>query len=96
MVASAIRLQKHPTEEPAEYVRRRGAAAKQICNEKGKWSAHWFQRVLNWDAHVARPRNSHTWAAKPRDFHGRDWLMQRRILFAPAVSNHVSILLAER
>ena len=90
MTASLLRLPRNGGEDAPEYVRRRGRLARKVCKESGSWSEHWFDRCLRWDEHLARGRNSYTWAARLRDFRGAQWLIDRRASFAPAVASHSS------
>jgi hypothetical protein len=90
MTASLMRLPRFPGEEVDVYVRRRGKAARKICSERGAWSNHWFGRALDWDEHLARPRNLASWPAKLRDYRGRQWLIERRASFAPSVASRRS------
>ena len=90
MTASLLRLPPAPGEEAESYVRRRGRAARKICEEHGTWSDHWFGRALNWDEHLARPRNCESWPAKLREYKGKQWLMDRRVSFAPTVASRAS------
>ena len=71
----------------ASYVRRRGRAARQTCKTQGLWSHSWFNRAIRWDDHLARPRNNHTWAAKLREYKGKEWLIGRRVSSAPSVAS---------
>ena len=91
MTASIVRLPQIAGEDAPEYVRRRGRAARKLCRDAGSWSSHWFSRVRNWDDHLARERNQHTWAARLQNYHGKQWLIDRRIALAPASSASVSI-----
>ena len=77
-------------EEVDAYVRRRGEAARKKNSEHGVWSNHWFGRALDWDEHLARPRNLASWPAKLRDYRGRQWLIERRASFAPSVASRRS------
>ena len=78
-------------EEVDSYVKRRGRAARKICVERGLWSHHWFNRAIQWDEHLSRPRNMHSWAARLREYRGKQWLIDRRVSLAPADSSNVSI-----
>ena len=90
MVASLVRLPPAPGEEAADYVRRRGRLARKFCAKQGVWSQHWFTRAVCWDAHLSRPRNWHSWPSRLRGHKGKQWLMERRALFAPAVASRGS------
>ena len=43
------------------------------------------------DDHLARDRNQRTWAARLQAYHGKAWLIDRRVALAPASSATVSI-----
>ena len=90
MIASLLRLPYLEGERPEDYVRRRGRLAARLAQSHGPWSRRWFQRVLSWDEHLARPRNRHLWAAKLRSYHDRDWFIFRRSMFAPSVASRHS------
>ena len=78
MVATVLRLQPWPDETFKQFSQRRGRAARHLCAQIGVWSRRWFQRVLNWDAHVRRDRNSLLWSAQLVDYKGRAHLAERR------------------
>ena len=83
MVSTLLRVPRGPQEPVEDYVRRRGRLAARTCKLHGLWSARWFTRAIFWDAHLARDRNAHTWAARLRNYRGSDWLMRRRVEFLP-------------
>ena len=90
MTSSLLRLPRDDGEEIESFVRRRGRAARKCNEEMGLWSQHWFARAIRWDDHLSRPINHHTWAAKLREYRGKDWLMQRRASFAPSTASRAS------
>ena len=87
MTASLLRLPRDPGEEAEHYVRRRGRIARSISYEHGRRSQLWFGRALSWDEHLARPRINQCWPAKLRNYKGKEWLMERRALCAPAAAS---------
>ena len=91
MVASLMRLPPLPGEEAADYVRRRGRAARKVCTDCGTWSHHWFARSVRWDQHLGRPANFHSWPSQLREYKGKQWLMERRASFASALRSNVSV-----
>jgi len=92
MTASTLRLPVQVGEDVDSYVRRRGRIARQLCRKVGFWSSHWFSRAVRWDEHLARSRNANTWAARLREYHGKQWLMDKRAQLAPSGSSGVSML----
>ena len=90
MTSSLLKLPREPGEEAEAYVRRRGREARKCNMSQGLWSQHWFGRAIRWDDHLARPANQHTWAAKLREYKGKEWLMHRRALFAPSAASRGS------
>jgi hypothetical protein len=92
MTASALRLPFQVGEDVDSYVRRRGRIARKLCHKVGSWSSHWFTRAQRWDEHLARSRNANTWAARLREYHGKQWLMDKRAQLAPPGSSAVSTL----
>ena len=90
MVASMMKVPRIPGEEAADYVRRRGRLANKICKTHGTLSSHWFSRCVKWDEHLSRARNMHTWAARLREYHGKQWLIERRAQFAPSSASRSS------
>ena len=82
-----VRVPRSPGEDAASFVRRRGRIVRKHCKEKGLWSVRWFQRAVAWDNHLARPGSSRCWSARLRNYHGRDWLMQRRLSFTPSTGS---------
>ena len=90
MAASLIRPAWRPGEEAPEYVRRRGRAARKWCKDNGQWSARWFQRALKWNEHLTRAHDPNNWGAQLLKYHGREWLMWRRAMFAPTSASRAS------
>lgn len=76
----------HPGEDSASYVRRRGRLAAGLCREHGLWSRRWCLRVVSWDAHLKRPRNSGSWAAQVEKFHDASWFGIRLACLSPSGS----------
>ena len=83
MTGALLRIQREPHESVEDYVRRRGRFAAKVCRQHGLWSARWFSRAAKWDAHLARSKNSRTWAARLRTYRGSEWLQERRRSFMP-------------
>ena len=79
MVCSIMRLRPHAHEGPVEYVRRRNRQATTIMGQRGRWSVKHCKRVVAWDAHLQRPRNSCSWAAILLKFRDSKWLEARRL-----------------
>ena len=69
-------------EDPAAFVMRRNRAAAGVARRRGLWSDVWKKRVIAWNAHLGRELNKNSWAAKTLHFHGKEWLQQRRRMFA--------------
>ena len=90
MTAVLIRTPRLEAEETNDYFRRRRRIARNLCIENGLWSKRWFSRSLKWDQHLARPLNRHSWPAQLREYRGREWLMERRMSFAPSVASRTS------
>ena len=84
MTATLLKEPFRNGERVEEYVRRRGRLAKKPCRDSGVWSNHWFRRVCKLDDHLARAHDKQSWAAKLRDYRGKEWLMMRRAQFVPA------------
>ena len=87
MIASILNISRLPAEPADVFLRRRGQIAGRFCREKGLWSQRWFKRAVQWDDHLARPRNEATWAAKLRTYRDREWFIQRRCHLLPARGN---------
>ena len=90
MTAALMRTPRLDGEDTIAYFRRRRRLARTLSSETGLWSERWFKRSLQWDEHIARPRNRQSWPAKLRNYRGRDWLMERRMSFAPSVASRDS------
>ena len=56
------------------------------------WSSHWFSEAQHWDEHLARSCNANTWAARLREYHGKQWLIDNWAQLAPPGSSVVSML----
>ena len=92
MVATILRIPQIPGETAADYVKRRGHVAGRHCRQTGMWSSRWFKRAQDWNAHLERPRNRHSWPARLIHYMDSEWLIQRRLLFLPANSENRSCL----
>ena len=90
MTPTLLRIPRNEGEELDSFVRRRGRAARKCALGQGLWSQHWFGRSVRWDDHLSRPSNFHTWAAKLREYHGKEWLIDRRASFAPSTASRES------
>ena len=84
MVATILRIPQISGETAANYVKRRGHAAGQHCRQTGKWSSRWFKRAQDWNAHLQRPRNRHSWPARLLHYRDADWFIRRRLSFLTA------------
>ena len=84
MVATAMRIQRYPFEDIADFVRRRGRAAAVQCRQTGQWSRRWFKRAADWNEHLERPRNGDCWSSKLLHFRDREWLIQKRMSLLPS------------
>ena len=78
MVGLLMRVPRHAGEEAPDYFRRRAREAKDLCRQRRWWSHRHCFRVLDWRAHLERPRNSRSWAAQLLHWQGERWLQGRR------------------
>ena len=82
MVAAILRTQVLPGESTSEYARRRNRQASAQIGANGKWSYKHCQRVLAWEAHLRRPANNESWAARLLGVRSEAWLHERRAMFS--------------
>ena len=92
MVATVQRIPRYPGEEVGDFVKRRGRVAARACKNSGLWSHKWFRRSLDWNEHLERPRNIHSWPAKLLHFKDRQWFIERRASWLPADGGAASSL----
>ena len=78
MLAQFSNLEHLPLQSPAQYNRRRMRAVSSLAREQGAWGLLHAQRVVDWAAHLERPRNANSLAAILYAWHGSDWLNARR------------------
>eukprot|EP00449_Zooxanthella_nutricula_P016921 CAMPEP_0198530264 /NCGR_PEP_ID=MMETSP1462-20131121/26250_1 /TAXON_ID=1333877 /ORGANISM="Brandtodinium nutriculum, Strain RCC3387" /LENGTH=226 /DNA_ID=CAMNT_0044260135 /DNA_START=17 /DNA_END=697 /DNA_ORIENTATION=- len=79
MTSIVMGVRRMEGEDPGEFVRRRHhREAGRIIARTGSWASRWAKRVVEWDQHVARPRNGATWAAVLRPYRDEAWLQRRR------------------
>ena len=78
MFATLLRIRPLPHETFKQFAQRRGRAARKLCSDVGLWSRRWFQRVLNWDAHIRRRHNRWTWSGQLVDYKAEAYLIERR------------------
>ena len=81
MAARVMCARKKPDESPADFARRRNTAAGRFI-AKDWWDVRYRNAVINWDAHLARPRNAATWPARLQSCQDADWLGFRRAVFS--------------
>ena len=80
MIASIRRIQPNPAEEPASFCRRPMRDAHSIAKKQGTWSDRWFDRFIEWNAHLSRhPEHPTSRLIRTRD---KFWLQSRRANFA--------------
>ena len=84
MIANVQRIPRYPGEDVGDFVKRRGRAAAHTCRISGPWSHKWFRRCLDWNEHLERPRNGHSWPAQLLHFRDRQWFIERRASLLPA------------
>ena len=78
MTALSMRLAPRPSEPIDIFHRRRcREAARHIGNDR--WGRRAQQRVVNWGAHLRRPANAASPAARVLRFHDRLWLQNLRV-----------------
>ena len=80
MVAALLRCAKATTETPAAYCRRRNKSAARLCKQSGRWSALWFQRSIDWNAHILRGHNPYSWPTLLIRYQDESWLNEQRLL----------------
>ena len=90
MIRTLLRERVRPGDDPASFVIRRNRLACNVAEESGWWSGVWRKRVIDWHAHLNREANRDSWAAKTLNFHGKEWLQDRRMMHA--VGSHGSVL----
>ena len=90
MIRTLMRDKFEQGDDPASFVIRRNRAAASVARRRGLWSDLWKKRVIDWNAHLGRELNQSSWAAKTLNFHGKEWLQERRRMFA--AGSHSSLL----
>ena len=92
MVVTIQRVPKQLGEDHRAYAQRRGRIAGMICKISGRWSGRWFQRALDWNEHLERPRNHRSWASRLLHYHDRAWFIDRRVALLPQSAPNGSCL----
>jgi len=82
MLRVLMRTKMQTGEDPAAYVQRSNRIASTLAREHGKWSHIWGKRVIDWNSHLKREHNQHSWAAKILKYHGAEWLQDQRRIHA--------------
>ena len=80
MIGVLLGLRCKPGEDFATFALRRNREASRVAATCGRWSEVWRKRVINWNSHLGRARNSKSWAAKTLHYHEKTWLQQQRLL----------------
>ena len=78
MLAILIKVPRIPGELPGVFCRRRARIARRQCRQQGIWSERWFTRAIQWDEHLARPRNAFSWPASLRKHQDEGWFAWHR------------------
>ena len=81
MYSMMLRIKMEVGETTQAYVRRRGRQVAGLQRQQGSWSKQWAQAVVSWSEHLARERNSATWAAKLSMCRTPEELAERRTFF---------------
>lgn len=76
-------------EDVGEFCRRRRRRAGTLCDDHGRWSWVWADRVIKFDGHVQRNTAGNLWPALLRPLRDSDWLMQRRAQFVPCTTSRL-------
>ena len=79
MTSILARIPRCADEADAVYFRRRHRQISSHCKSQGLWSLRHAARVCAWNAHLHRPQNARSWAARLLHWHGRDWLASQRL-----------------
>ena len=82
MVRGLIGCRVREGEDSASFVQRRNRLASTTARRHGTWSKIWAKKVTDWNSHLQRDRNRHSWAAKVLRFHGAQWLQDQRRIHA--------------
>ena len=83
LMAPLLAVTPDQDEDIGEFVRRRNRRANTLCDDHGRWSHIWAQRVMSFDAHIGRNTSGQLWPAHLRFVRDSHWLMERRALFLP-------------
>lgn len=84
IVAQCVKLDSIPCETAADYVRRRAHVAGGIIRRTGTWGILMCKRMLRWHLHIQRD-STHP-AHFLCNFHGDEWLQNRRREHLPAIT----------
>ena len=90
MTAILCKVPRVPGELDEEYFRRRHRHVGHMCRAEGLWAHRWAKRVVEWEKHLKRPRNEHSWAAKLLEWRGKEWLASRRQRFAVGTCTRIN------
>ena len=90
MVRILIGTRVQAGEEPEDFLLRRNRLASVTARRHGNWSRIWAKQVTDWNNHLHRDRNKHSWAAKTLHYHDAAWLQDQRRIHA--AGEHSSLL----
>ena len=76
-LACCLQTAPFPGEAADAIFLRKARVAGRLVARMGSWSQLHFKRVLSWQTHLERTRNSVTPVAQLISFHGAEWLQQR-------------------
>ena len=80
MMSIMAKIPRRAGELDPTYFRRRHREISFECKRAGLWSLRHSRRVCAWNAHLNRPLNARSWAARLLHWHGEEWLAAQRLL----------------
>lgn len=78
----AVLMQVRPRSEASfeAFAQRRHIYCGKIASKHGRWSRQWARSICSWKDHVDRRHDPGSWSSPVLEWHGTDWITQRRLL----------------
>ena len=81
MLSGFVHVDAREEDTAEEFCKRRNSAVATLQREIGRWSVRWAARVVSWDEHLRRTRNSWCWSAQLLQIRNPEELAARRLEF---------------
>lgn len=87
MIAVLMQLKPRSQESLEAFTRRRHCYCGKLASKHGRWSQQWARSICSWRDHAGRRHDPGSWPSPVLDWHGADWITQRRLLASSGLAS---------